>query len=97
MYLRADPPYAALASIIEKSGDQPTSDTLTSPLRRDEQCHNIHGFAAEFSAPFVRSIRITAQRSFAFAHNNPAEISGIHNVLKNTASIFSGSLRSNVR
>src|SRR5215470_8172811 len=64
MNFSADAPDTSLPCVLKESGDKAATDTLASPLRRDEESDDIHRFSRKFGAPLVRCIGVTAQCSF---------------------------------
>jgi len=95
--LGADAAYAALFCILEQTANQAAANALASPLRCDEKRNDVHCFSAEFRAPFIGSVSVTAEDPFGiFGNNYKPAVGRVHNVLKHAAGIFGRSLRTNV-
>src|SRR5262249_31081023 len=94
----ADAVDAAFLRIFEKRADQSATDSLSPPLRRDEQCDDIHCFSAKFGTPFIRTVGVAAERSFVtFGDNHDSPVHCLHHVFEYAAGVLKCSFRADVR
>jgi hypothetical protein len=96
MNFGAEPPDAALPRVLDQRAQKASANALTSPLRCHEECNHIHGFAAEFGAPHVGSVRIPAKCAFGFRNDNKTTIGRLNDLLKNASCILRRSFSADI-